>query len=81
MQDKQEPKKERRHEGIRQAMQAFSFLGGIGIYFVVVVGICIYLGSLADEYIGRGSYGKLAGILSGFPIGLYCVYKEMKRKM
>jgi len=67
-----------RHEGLRQALQAFSFLGGIGIYFCVVVGICVFAGNWADDHWGLGYYGKLTGILIGFPIGIYSVYKKIR---
>ena len=67
-----------KHEGLRQALQAVSFLGSIGLYFCIVVGICVFLGHLADLYLGLGHYGKLAGILAGFPIAIYSVYKRMK---
>ena len=43
---------DKKHEGLRQAIRAFSVLGGIGVYFVVVVGICVFLGSLADAQLG-----------------------------
>ena len=43
---------EGRYEGLRQAVKAFSVLGGIGIYLVVFVGICVFLGNLADEKAG-----------------------------
>lgn len=72
------PSEPAKHEGLRQALQAFSFLGSIGIYFCIVVGICVFLGHLAYFYLGLGHYGKLAGILSGFPVAIYSVYKRMK---
>ena len=34
--------------GLRQAVKAFALLSGVGIYFVVFVGICLWLGNLAD---------------------------------
>ena len=72
-------KKPVKHEGLRQAIHAFSFLSGIGIYFVVVLGICIYLGNLADEEFGLGFYGKLTGSLLGFPVAIYCVYRSIRK--
>ncbi|WP_033171526.1 AtpZ/AtpI family protein [Selenomonas sp. ND2010] len=70
---------EERHEGLRQAVKAFSVLGGIGIYLVVFVGICVFLGNLADENFGLGYMGKLAGILIGFPGALYTLYRQLKQ--
>ena len=40
-----------KHEGLKQAIKAFSFLGGVGIYLVVFVGICGFIGNLADIYL------------------------------
>ena len=70
---------EGQHEGIRQAVKAFSVLGGIGIYLVVFVGICVFLGNLADEKLGLGYMGKLAGILVGFPGALYRLYRQLQQ--
>ncbi|MCR5440141.1 Putative F0F1-ATPase subunit Ca2+/Mg2+ transporter [Selenomonas sp. WCT3] len=70
---------EERHEGLRQALKAFSVLGGIGIYLVVFVGICVFLGNLADEKLGLGYMGKLVGILIGFPGALYTLYRQLKQ--
>ena len=70
---------EERHEGLRQDVKAFSVLGGIGIYLVVFVGICVFLGNLADENLGLGYMGKLVGILIGFPGALYTLYRQLKQ--
>lgn len=66
-------------EGLRQAVKAFSVLGGIGIYLVVFVGICVFLGNLADRQLGLGYAGKLTGILIGFPGAFYTLYRQLKR--
>ena len=51
---------------LRQAFDAYLFLSGIGIFFCVVLGICMYAGSLADEAFALGHKGIFAGIL-GIP--------------
>ena len=33
-------------KALKQAIKAFSFLGGIGIYLVVFVGICGFIGNM-----------------------------------
>ncbi|MBR6906386.1 MAG: AtpZ/AtpI family protein [Selenomonadaceae bacterium] len=66
------------HEGLRQTWKAFSFLSGVGIYLAAVIGICVYLGNLADEHLGLGMKGKFAGILLGFPIAIYSLYRQLK---
>ena len=68
-----------KHEGLRQAVKAFSVLGGIGIYLVVFVGICVFLGNLVDENLGLGYAGKLVGILVGFPGAIYMLYRQLKQ--
>ena len=54
-------------------------LGGIGIYLVVFVGICVFLGNLVDENLGLGYAGKLVGILVGFPGAIYTLYRQLKQ--
>ena len=74
----EEPQK---HEGLWQAVRAFSVLSGVGIYLVVVVGICVYLGMMADDHFGISPYGKLTGILLGFPLALYSLYRQLRKQM
>ena len=71
-------KEEKEPSGLRQAVKAFALLSGVGIYFVVFVGICLWLGSLADERLGLGYVGKLIGILIGFPGAIYTLYRQIK---
>lgn len=80
-QDSQE-KKASQHElreGLHQAVKAFAVLSGVGIYLVVFVGICLFLGDLADQFLFGGGYsGKLAGILLGFPGAFYTLFRQLK---
>jgi hypothetical protein len=64
--------------GLAQALKAFGVLGGIGIFFAVVIGICIFMGSLADDLLGLAYGGKLVGIILGFPVAFYLTYKQLK---
>lgn len=68
-----------RDDGLRQALKAFSMLGGVGIYFVVFVGICVFLGYEVDMAFGLGHTGRLIGILVGFPGAMYTLYRQLKR--
>ena len=70
---------ESKYEGLRQAVKAFSFLCGVGIYLVVFVGICVFLGNLADETFALGYVGKLIGIIIGFPGAIYTLYRQLKQ--
>ena len=58
--------------------KAFSILSGIGIYLVVVILICLYLGGLVDEYLYLNGKGRLCGIILGFPIAFYSIYRQLK---
>ena len=78
----QKKDKDAQHEmlrtGLRQAVKAFAVLSGVGIYLAVFVGICLFLGSLADTYLlGGGSFGKLTGILIGFPGAFYTLFRQL----
>ena len=75
---KEDQKKKKEPGAVRQALNAYLFLSGIGIYFCVVLGICIYLGHLADEHFALGSKGKIIGILVGFPLAVYSIYRRIK---
>ena len=63
---------------LRQALDAYLFLSGIGIFFCVVLGICMYAGSLADEAFALGHKGVFAGILIGFPLAIFSVYRRVR---
>lgn len=77
MQTEHDEKKEGR-KGLQQAIRAFAVLSGVGIYFVVFVGICGFLGGLADKFFGLGNTGKLIGIIFGFPGAIYTLYRQLK---
>lgn len=64
--------------GLAQALKAFGVLGGIGIFFAVVIGICIFIGSLVDDLLGLTYGGKLVGIILGFPVAFYLTYRQLK---
>ena len=44
--------KEKEASGLAQALKAFGVLGGVGIFFAVVIGICIFIGAMADDFLG-----------------------------
>ena len=69
----QKKDKDTQHEMLRtgcgRPSRPFAVLSGVGIYLAVFVGICLFLGSLADTYLlGGGSFGKLTGISSAFRV-------------
>ena len=70
--------KNSKRDGFEQMWRAFSLLSGIGIYLVVIVLICLYLGGLVDDYLELDGKGKLIGIILGFPIAFYSIYRQLK---
>ena len=58
--------------------KTLGILVGMGLYLAAVILICIYLCGLADDYLGAGGAGKMAGILLGFPIAVYSIYRQIK---
>lgn len=73
---KQEPQQE---NALKQALKAFSILGGVGIYLVVFVGICGYLGAIIGDYLDMGKAGRIIGIIAGFPAAFYTLYRQLKQ--
>jgi len=65
-------------EGFLQMLKAFSILSGVGIYLAVVVLICLYAGILIDDYFMLNGKGKIVGIILGFPIACYSIYRQLK---
>ena len=68
---------DKKQEKTRTQWQAVGFVSGIGIHFVVIIGICIFLGKQADMLWNTAPYGTIIGIVIGFPIGFYSVYKKI----
>ena len=59
--------------------KAAAILSGVGIYIAAVIFICLYIGGLLDDYFLLGGKGRLCGIIVGFPIAIYSVYRQIKR--
>ena len=61
-----------------EALRAFGLLSGVGIYFLVFLGIFIFLGQCADDFLGTGRVCTIAGIILGFPAAIYSLYRQLK---
>ena len=61
-----------------EALRAFGLLSGIGIYFVVFLGLFLFLGQRADEFLGTGHICTITGIVLGFPAAIYSLYRQLK---
>ena len=59
--------------------KAAAILSGVGIYIAVVIFICLYIGGLVDEYFQLGGVGRIGGIILGFPVAIYSLYRRLKR--
>ena len=64
--------------GMTDALRAFGLLSGVGIYFLVFLGICIYCGKCADDFFGTGRVCTIIGIILGFPAAIYSLYRQLK---
>jgi len=71
-------KKKPMPSGMADAMRAFGLLSGVGIYFVVFLGIFLFLGQCADDFLGTGRVCTITGILLGFPAAIYSLYRQLK---
>ena len=60
------------------AMRAFGLLSVVCIYFVVFLGIFLFLGKCADDFLGTGRVCTITGILLGFPAAIYSLYRQLK---
>ncbi|SHK60302.1 Putative F0F1-ATPase subunit Ca2+/Mg2+ transporter [Selenomonas ruminantium] len=63
---------------LKQALRAFSILGGVGIYLVVFVAICGFLGAWIGDHLEIGNAGRIIGIIAGFPAAFYTLYRQLK---
>ena len=73
-----EQKKTLPPSGMAEALRAFGLLSGVGIYFLVFLGIFIFLGQCADDFLGSGRVCTIAGIILGFPAAIYSLYRQFK---
>ena len=72
------PDNNNKNEGFKNFWKAFSLLSGIGIYLAVVILICLYIGGLVDDCFSLNGKAKLIGIILGFPIAFYSLYRQLK---
>ena len=65
-------------DSIIKTLKAVSIFSGAGIYIACVVGMCLYAGMKADEFFSLSPYGKIGGIVVGFPVAIYTLYRQIK---
>ncbi|MBR4152420.1 MAG: AtpZ/AtpI family protein [Selenomonadaceae bacterium] len=59
--------------------KAAAVLSGVGIYIAAVIFICLYFGGLVDDFFQLGGKARLIGIILGFPLAFYSLYRQLKR--
>ncbi len=59
-------------------LKAVAILSGVGIYIAAIIFICIYLGSIADDFFNLGGKGKIIGIFLAFPISGCSIWRRLK---
>lgn len=52
----------------------------ITIELLVSIGVCGFVGHLADGYFGMTPWGMVGGLLLGVGVGFYTVYKDLMRQ-
>ena len=70
--------KKKEQKEFKQLWRAFSLLTGLGIYIAVIIFICLYIGGLADDFFELNGKGRLFGIILGFPVAFYSIYRQLK---
>ena len=58
--------------------KAAAILSGVGIYIAAVIFVCLWAGTLVDDYFQLGGVGRLCGIVAGFPIAGWSVWRQLK---
>jgi len=74
----QEKKPPAESSGLFDALRAFGVLSGVGVYLVIFLGIFIYVGKTADDFLGTGRVCTILGIVLGFPAAGYSIYRQLK---
>jgi len=64
-------------KGKGQTAAAFALIGSVGITMAAAVGVGIYLGRLADNWLGTGPWFTIAGIVLGMASGIWSTYKRV----
>jgi len=63
----------------RTQWQSFLFISNIGMEAVISIGLCTYGGRWADAYFSSGKTCTVSGIILGFVIAIWSVYKRFQK--
>ena len=63
----------------RRALVDAARLSSLGLYMGLCIGLCSYLGVLADRHWGTGTVGTLIGFLIGAAAAFYGLFREVRR--
>ena len=64
--------------GMADAMRAFGLLSVVAVSLKNFLGIFLFLGQCADDFLGTGRVCTITGILLGFPAAIYSLYRQLK---
>lgn len=67
----------KRHE-LRKFFYAAALFTGLGVHMAATVLVCTWLGQRFDARFATHPVGVTVGILAGFPLAIYSVYRRMK---
>lgn len=62
----------------KSSWETFAFISGIGIHFIIVIGLCVFIGIKADEQLGTAPVFVVLGIFLGVATAVYTSYKRIK---
>ncbi len=75
---KEPEKKDGKQEGFGDVMRAFGILSGVGIYLCAFIGVFLFLGKCADDFLGTGNVAKVICLVLSFPAAFYSLYRQLK---
>lgn len=73
-------KKGNDNENTKLTLQALGFVSGIGISFVVTIGVCLYAGIYIDQQFATSPIATISGIILGFVTAIWTTYQKLLGK-
>lgn len=73
-------KKGNNKKDTQSTLQALGFATGLGINFVITIGVCLYGGIYIDEKLVSSPIATISGIFLGFIAAIWSTYKKLLGK-
>ena len=61
----------------KSTWEAFTFVSGLGIIMAIDIAAGIFVGKYVDSYFSISPVGTTIGIIVGFMLGVWSVYKKI----